>query len=121
MKKTYKILFHLEAKAELDSLDGSLRLKVLKQIKKLQEKPELGENLGNKAGIDLSDYRKIYVDRKRIRIVYKILEHKIIVYIISIAKREDLNVYKKAQKRLKDEMSNDRKVFLSKKLDGTRH
>ena len=107
MKKTYKILFHPDAKNEFDNLDGGIRFKVLKQIKKLQEKPELGESLGNKAGIDLTGYRKLYVDRKKIRIVYKIFEEKIIVYIISIAKRENLTVYEKAKKRLKNDMPND--------------
>ncbi|MFH1051623.1 MAG: type II toxin-antitoxin system RelE/ParE family toxin [bacterium] len=100
MKQTYNIIFHPEAKKELEGLDGSVRFKVLKQIKKLKEKPELGDKLGNKAGIDLSGYRKMYADNKRVRIVYKILKEKIFVYIISIAKREDMLVYTKAKSRL---------------------
>ncbi|MFC2131987.1 type II toxin-antitoxin system RelE/ParE family toxin [Bacteroidota bacterium] len=102
MKKTYRILFHPEAKKELLSLEGSLRIKVLKQIKKLKEKPQLGENLGNKAGLDLTGYKKLYVDNKRIRIVYSIMEDMVLVYIISIAKRESMSAYRKAQKRKTD-------------------
>ncbi|ROL56193.1 type II toxin-antitoxin system RelE/ParE family toxin [Bacteroidetes/Chlorobi group bacterium ChocPot_Mid] len=100
MKLNYKIIFHPEAKKELEDLDGSVRIKVLKQIKKLKEKPELGDGLGNKAGIDLSGYRKMYADNKRVRIVYKILEEIIVVYIISIARREDMLVYVKAKSRI---------------------
>jgi len=62
--------------------------------------PGLGAQLGNKMGIDLSGYRKIYVDKKKIRIVYKIVEERIVVQIISVGKREGMQVYQNAAKRL---------------------
>ena len=96
----YKVLFHIEAKKELDNLDGSVKLLVLKQIKKLIKNPQLGEALGNKAGIDLSGYRKIYVNKKQIRIIYKIIEEKIEVFVISINKRDKMKVYEISAKRL---------------------
>ena len=99
----YNIIFHPEAKKELDSLDGSVKIKVLKQINKLKTNPILGYDLGNKAGIDLTGYRKLYADKKKIRIVYEIIEDEILVSIIAIGKREDLEVYKTALKRMLDE------------------
>jgi mRNA interferase RelE/StbE len=60
----------------------------------------LGAQLGNKMGIDLSGYRKIYVDKKKIRIVYKIVEKRIVVQIIAVGKREGMQVYQNAAKRL---------------------
>jgi mRNA interferase RelE/StbE len=96
----YKISFHPEAQKELLSLDGSIRIIVIKQIKKLEQFPQLGELLGNKHGYDLTGYRKLYANKKNIRIVYSIIEEQILVKIIAIGKREDFQVYKDANNRL---------------------
>jgi mRNA interferase RelE/StbE len=95
----YKIRFHIDAKKELDDLDGSVRLIVLRQIKKLETKPLLGEALGNIGGLDLTGFRKMYADRKKIRIVYRIFEEEVEVFIIAINKREKSKVYEIATKR----------------------
>ena len=97
---TYKILFHPDAAKEIAGLDNRVRLLVIKQIKKLSLTPGLGNELGNKRGIDLSGYRKLYADNKKIRIVYKLDAEKVLVQVIAIGKREDMKVYKKAAKRL---------------------
>jgi len=97
---SYEILIHPEAAKEIAALDRSVRLLVFKQIKKLSKMPGLGAQLGNKMGIDLSGYRKIYVDKKKIRIVYKIVEERIVVQIIAVGKREGMQVYQNAAKRL---------------------
>jgi len=47
----------------------------------------------------LSGYRKLYGDKKKIRIVYKIVAEKVLVQVIAVGKREDMKVYKKAAKR----------------------
>ena len=96
----YKNFFHPDATQELDSLDNREKLLVLKQINKLSMMPGQGKELGNKHGLDLSGYRKIYVDREKIRIVYKIVEEKILIQIIAIGKRDSLKVYKKAATRI---------------------
>jgi len=98
--KQYKIVFHPEAEKELHSLDGSIRIIVLKQLKKLEQFPQLGELLGNKHGYDLSGYRKLYANKKNIRIVYSIIEEQILIKIIAIGKREDFQVYKDANSRI---------------------
>ena len=40
-------------------------------------------------GYDLTGYRKMYADRKRIRIVYSIVEELVLVKIIAIGRRAD--------------------------------
>ncbi|MCP5052392.1 MAG: type II toxin-antitoxin system RelE/ParE family toxin, partial [bacterium] len=80
-------------------LDGSIKKVVLKQVKKLQKSPTLGEKLGNKAGLDLTGYWKIYVFKKKIRIVYRIQEGMLMVFIIAIGKREDMAVYQISSER----------------------
>ena len=96
----YKILFHPNAAHDVAGLDNRVRLLVLKQIKKLSLAPGLGKELGCKQGIDLSGYRKLYVDKKKIRIVYKIVDEQILIQVIAVGKRKSLQVYKKAAKRI---------------------
>lgn len=68
----------------------------LNNSKKIATSAELGQVLGNKAGLNLSGCRKMYADKKKIRIVYTILEDEIIIEVIAIGKRDELEVYKKA-------------------------
>lgn len=98
---TYNLLFHIDAKKEFEKLDGSVRLLVLKQLNKIRKNPFQGLELGNKAGFDLTGYRKIYVNKKQLRIVYKIEEGKIEVLVVSINKRENMESYKLAYLRKK--------------------
>jgi mRNA interferase RelE/StbE len=100
---TYKIIIHPEAAKEIAALDHRVRLLVFKQIKQLSQMPGLGAQLGNKMGMNLSGFRKVYVDKKRIRIVYKIFEELILVQIIAVGKREGMQVYEKAAKRTQSE------------------
>ncbi len=86
----YKILLHPEAAREINALDRSQQLLVLKQIHKLSQSPGNGKPLGNKQGLELSGYRKLYADRKKIRIVYSVVEEKILVKIIAVGKRESM-------------------------------
>ena len=95
----YKIIIHPEAAQDIKALDHAVQLLVFKQFKKISQTPFIGVQLGNKMGMDLSGYRKIYVDKKRIRIVYKIFEERILIQIIAVGKREGMNVYQKASKR----------------------
>ena len=80
----YRILFHPAALLEFRSLDGGVRAVVAKQLAKLAKFPYLGDLLGNRHGYDLTGYRKMYADRKRIHIVYSIVEDLVLVKIIAI-------------------------------------
>ncbi len=97
---TYDIVLKIEADKELSELSSRERILVFKQFKKISSSPELGKLLGNKAGYDLSGCRKMYADKKRIRIVYTILENQIVIEVIAIGKRDELEVYKNAAERL---------------------
>ncbi len=99
----FKIIFHPDAAREISELDNRQKFLVLKQIKKLSLTPGNGKKLGNKQGLDLSGYRKMYVDRKKIRIVYKIVEEKILVQVVAVGKRDNIKVYKKAANRIQDD------------------
>ncbi len=96
----YKIVLKQEADDDLCSLSYSQKILIYKQFKKLEKSPELGISLGKKLGYDLTGYKKMYADKKQLRIVYKIIEDIIEVEIIAIGKRDDMEVYKKASDRI---------------------
>jgi mRNA interferase RelE/StbE len=95
----YRILLHPAALLELRSLDGSVRAVAAKQIAKLAKYPFLGDPLGNKHGYDLTGCRNMYADRKRIRIVYSIVEDLVLVKIIAIGRSADNEVYRDTDAR----------------------
>ena len=70
----------------------------MKQLVKLERNPKYGAPLGNKAGINLEGYFKLYADKKRIRIIYEEIGH--VIKVIAIDKREDMEVYRIALKRI---------------------
>ncbi|MCE3224857.1 MAG: plasmid stabilization system [Nitrospira sp.] len=51
-------------------------------------------------GLNLTGYYKLYVAKKSIRIVYRIMEWEVIVEVVAIGKREDLEVYREAIRRI---------------------
>lgn len=68
------IIFSDEFKKEYKKIkDSNLRLKIIKQLKKLEEHPEFGKPLGNK----LRNYRSVRV--APFRIVYRIEKDRIII------------------------------------------
>ncbi len=98
----YKIEFILDAEKDYASLDKSIRKLVSKKMDALSNNPYLGEPLGNKFGIDLTGFYKIYVVKKKYRIVYRLIgEHVEVIEIIGIGKRDKEEIYKLVAKRLK--------------------
>jgi mRNA interferase RelE/StbE len=95
------IQFIPEAVKDYKSLDGNIKLLVNGKIDKLKENPFLGEELGNRNNINLSGYYKIYIDKKKYRIVYRIVKNEIeIIEIWGIGKRDKMKIYKDVKKRI---------------------
>ena len=92
----FAVLLIQEAKKDFEKLDGSLKKQILKKLILLETNPFLGKSLGNRAGIDLTGYYKLYIYKKKIRIVYEIKDKALIIRVISIGKREDFTVYLQA-------------------------
>lgn len=96
----YKVALTAQATQDFRILDGSVKEQVARQLRKLETAPLLGEHLGNRGGLDLTGYYKLYAARKAIRIVYRIVEMEVIVEVVAIGKREDFEVYREAFKRI---------------------
>ncbi len=97
----YSIEFIPEAGKDYRKLDGSMKLLVNKKIDKLAKNPFLGEKLGNKFNIDLSGFFKLYVAKKKLRIVYRLQtpSRVEIIEIWGIGKREKEEIYRIVSER----------------------
>ena len=96
----YELQLHPKVEDDLKELDNALQIQVCKKLKQIQISPQLGLPLGNKNNMNLSGFRKVYVDKKRVRIVYEVQNDVLSIYTIAIGKRDDMEVYKKANERL---------------------
>ncbi|GAB1481986.1 hypothetical protein MASR2M78_08010 [Treponema sp.] len=98
----YKVQLIPEAANDYKNLDRNVRKDVNNKIGELENKPFLGHKLGNKFGLDLTGFYKIYVHRKKYRIVYRLInETEIeIIEIWGIGKREKEEIYRIIGKRL---------------------
>lgn len=87
------------------SLDKGRQIKVIKALQKISTAPNhFGKPLENQIGRPLSSFRSIYVDKKAIRILWKVANSgEIEVAIVAgIAEREGFLAYELAAKRLQD-------------------
>jgi mRNA-degrading endonuclease RelE of RelBE toxin-antitoxin system len=95
-----ELIFHPDVKDDIALLDGSIKNRLKKVLKKIKNAPELGKPLGNKGNIDLKSCLKMYFYKKEYRVVYEILLEESRVIVWSIGKREDEIVYITAYKRI---------------------
>ncbi len=79
----YEIKYHPLVEKDLKQLNNSIRIEVFKKIKKIGQSP----------------LKKMYVAKKQIRIVYEIIDNIVVVMVLAIGKREDMEVYKQAEQR----------------------
>ena len=99
----YDYKFHPEAEKELAKLNRSVQILFTKTLKKILKSPELGLDLGHKNNFNLTGLKKVYFDHKRYRIVYRVVDEEVLIYLIAIGKRENMDVYKKASERVEDD------------------
>ncbi len=96
---TWTVKLTEDSRSDFKKLDGREKAMVAKRLISLERDPGIGNPLGNKMGMDLTGYFKLYADGKRLRIVYT-LEGEIIK-VVAIGKREEMEVYRLAVKRIK--------------------
>ena len=100
------IEFKTEAQMDLEALDRSQQIQVLRIIRKVSANPlpqtegGLGKPLGNKSNNNLTGYFKIKMKSFGLRVVYGLIRENNIMKIIVISVRDDATVYKIAADRL---------------------
>ena len=91
-----------EAVKDLEDLDNSVRIPIVKGIKKVQSNPlskeegGYGTPLGNKEGNNLTGLYKIKFVKYGIRVVYKLERSEKVMKVIVISARSENKVYNEA-------------------------
>ena len=108
---TWQIEFLDEALNDLRKLDGSVKVQVLKGIRKVSQNPlptnqgGYGKPLGSKSNSNLTGLLKIKFRDLGLRVVYKTEIINGIMKIIIISARSDNEVYRQAElRRIKNDL-----------------
>jgi mRNA interferase RelE/StbE len=102
MKQVWHVELAARALADLRGLDQSERLLVEKGIEKLKTDPQMR---GHALQGNLADFRSLVVGKRKIRIIYRIVESKVLVHVIAIGHRRNKEVYIEASTRTGDSPS----------------
>jgi len=100
--------FYPKAEKEFDKLNGSPKSQVAKAIHKVSQNPlpqsegGYGKSLGNKQSSKLAGCLKIKLKGIGLRVVYHLIREDSVMKIIIISIRDDDEVYKEAEYRIKD-------------------
>ena len=94
----YHLAFENHARAEWDKLDGSIKEPLRRLLKKRLDAPHV-PSAALHGG--LANCYKIKLLRQGYRLIYQVLDQRLIVLMISVGKRDKNAVYDAAIKRLK--------------------
>jgi mRNA interferase RelE/StbE len=97
--RQYRLAFEHTARAEWDALDGSIKELLRKLLKRRLESPRVA---GAQLHGELGDCYKIKLRKHGYRLVYQVIDDRLIVLAIAVGKRERDAVYQAAVKRLRD-------------------
>lgn len=94
--KTYTLEFLVEAKKEYDCLDKSIQLQLLKKLRSRLAAPKVPSDKLR----DMPGCYKIKLRASGVRLVYEVVDEKLVVTVIAAGKRDNSEVYKAAKKRI---------------------
>ena len=92
-----ELKLHPEVKDDLKKLDFKIRSEATEWLFKLEKNANLGEPLD----YELKGARKIYFNKAKHRIIYKVNKKKVQILVVAIGARKDYEVYNLAKRRLK--------------------
>ena len=99
--------YNEKAEKEYDKLNGSPKALVTKAIRKVSQNPlpqsegGYGKPLGNRRSSKLAGCLKIKLRSSGLRVVYQLIRKDTIMKIIIISIRDDDEVYKEAERRIR--------------------
>ena len=103
----WDISYHKKAEDDLAALDKPVSARVIKAINKVSQNPlpqsegGYGKPLGNKQSSKLAGCMKIKLKSLGIRVVYQLIRTDSVMKIVIISVRDDDEVYKEAERRIK--------------------
>ena len=94
--KSFNLEFHVLALKEWQKLDNSVKEQFKKQLQKRLINPRV---VSAKLHGDLDNFYEIKLRTLGYRLVYEVIDHKLVVLVIAVGKRNQDSVYQKAQSR----------------------
>jgi len=92
----YNIEFHEEAEKEWAKLDGSVKAQFKSALEKRLKNPHVpSARLGN----DLENCYKIKLVAVGYRLVYEVIDDRLVIVVISVGRRDKMHAYIKAGSR----------------------
>jgi len=92
----YRVEFKETALKEWGKLNSTVREEFAKKLKKLLPNPRVEKNKLH----SMKDCYKIKLKAAGYRLVYKVIDDRVVIEVIAIGKRENSQVYNDAAKRL---------------------
>ena len=90
---TYSLEFHEDSLKEWNDLDGSIKSQFKKQLEKRMENPHVpSARLSN----DLGDCYKIKLQKIGYRLVYEVIDRRLVIIVLSVGRRDRFQAYMKA-------------------------
>jgi mRNA interferase RelE/StbE len=93
---SFSLEFHVLALKEWQKLDSSVKNQFKKQLEKRLSNPRVASA---KLHGDLDNFYKIKLRSIGYRLVYEVIDHKLVIMVIAVGKRNQEAVYKKASNR----------------------
>ena len=93
---SFSLEFHILALKEWQKLDNSVKNQFKKQLEKRLLNPRVASA---KLHGDLDNFYKIKLRSIGYRLVYEVIDHKLVILVIAVGKRNQEEVYKKASSR----------------------
>ena len=94
--KSFNLEFHTLALKEWQKLDNSVKEQFKKQLQKRLINPRVASA---KLHGDLDNFYKIKLRTIGYRLVYEVIDHRLVVLVIAVGKRDQDTVYRKAETR----------------------
>ena len=93
---SFSLEFHVLALKEWQKLDNSVKDQFKKQLEKRLSNPRVASA---KLHGDLDNFYKIKLKSIGYRLVYEVIDHRLVIMVIAVGKRNQEAVYKKASSR----------------------
>ena len=87
----YKVIIDLKAKKQLNKLDNSIKIKIMKYIKQNLNDTDNPEKFGKALTGNLKGYWRYRVENYRI--IAKIEKNQLIILIVNLGKRDRIYIY----------------------------